>query len=94
MPAPDSPRTPCTAEQVYGGQFDALEQAARCADIAKNCDVLTAAGACTKPNSNLIGAAGVCRRSCGDCIDCLHGDIICERGNLKGRVYARAARRS
>ena len=68
----------------------ARERVARSAVIDRNGGVLSVAGACTKPNSNLIGPAGVCRRSCGDCIDCLHGDIICERGNLKGRVYVRA----
>lgn len=76
---------------MYGGSFDALEQASRCRDIATTCEELTKAGACTKPASNLVGGAGVCRRTCGDCIDCPHGDIICQRGNLKGLVRRKPA---
>ncbi len=36
-------------------------------------------------DASLTGSAGTCRRTCKDCIPCAQNDIICYRGNMKGR---------
>ncbi|KAG2487816.1 hypothetical protein HYH03_013660 [Edaphochlamys debaryana] len=72
----------------YMGRYDALSQAARCTDTASDCAALVAAGECTSNMDKMVGSAGICRKSCGDCVECPKGDILCERRNLRSLVRA------
>lgn len=52
---------------------------------------LAAAGKCDSDAATLVGSSGTCRRTCGDCVDCPKGDIICLRKNVRGLRSIEAA---
>jgi prolyl 4-hydroxylase len=75
----------CLHARPYGGGgYDPLKQAAECRDEANNCRALVAAGKCDAAPELMLGLAGKCRRSCNDCVDCAHSDIVCLRRNMRG----------
>ncbi|KAF6253134.1 hypothetical protein COO60DRAFT_1643423 [Scenedesmus sp. NREL 46B-D3] len=57
----------------YGGDFDALKQAASCTDTANDCAEPTV----------MLGLKGECRRSCQDCVECEPLDLMCLRQNMR-----------
>lgn len=74
----------------YGPGYDPLKIAARCVDSKPNCKARAEEGQCDTEPERLTGLLGECRRSCGDCVDCADGDLVCMRKNLRS---LRAARR-
>ncbi len=66
-----------------------MRTAGVCQDTAADCEALVAEGQCTADLDKMVGPAGICRKSCGDCVDCPAGDILCARRNMRSRVRAR-----
>ncbi|GIL89928.1 hypothetical protein Vretimale_17939 [Volvox reticuliferus] len=73
----------------YMGKFDPMRTAGLCKDISQECTALVAEGKCIEDLDKMVGPGGICRRSCGDCVDCPAGDILCARRNMRSRVRAR-----
>ncbi|EFJ51369.1 hypothetical protein VOLCADRAFT_120451 [Volvox carteri f. nagariensis] len=73
----------------YMGRFDPLRTAGVCRDTAQDCAALVAEGRCTSDLDTMVGPAGKCRKSCGDCVDCPNGDILCARRNMRSLVLAK-----
>eukprot|EP00775_Hariotina_reticulata_P008869 gene8869-9048_t len=69
----------------YGADFDPLKLAAECKDKQADCPSLAAEGQCDVHPGVLLGLTGLCRRSCGDCVECAAGDMMCLRGNMHSR---------
>jgi len=75
----------------YGGTYNALQKAMRCADDATDCKQLLKHGPGACDADGMTGAGGRCRKSCGDCIECASSDLICGRANMKGRYRPQAS---
>ena len=48
-------------------------------------------GKCETDMEQLVGAGGLCRKTCKDCLNCSPGDVLCMRKNSRGLVAARMA---
>lgn len=75
--------------KAYMGKFDPMRTVGRCLDTAHDCTALVAEGKCTADLDKMVGPAGICRKSCRDCVDCPQGDILCARRNMRSLVRAR-----
>uniref|UniRef100_A0A7S3R8W3 Prolyl 4-hydroxylase alpha subunit Fe(2+) 2OG dioxygenase domain-containing protein n=1 Tax=Dunaliella tertiolecta TaxID=3047 RepID=A0A7S3R8W3_DUNTE len=66
------------------GRFDPLQRAGACTDLDAHCAQEAANGGCSQ--DGMMGLAGRCRKTCGDCTVCQPNDIICYRSNLRSKA--------
>ncbi|KAG1660221.1 hypothetical protein FOA52_005090 [Chlamydomonas sp. UWO 241] len=71
---------------AYGGSYNALQKAMKCFDEAHDCAERERREGCAA--ESMTGLGGACRKLCKDCVDCASGDLVCGRGNMKGRYVA------
>ena len=69
--------------KIYGDEYDAFLASTKCEDRSHKCSRWARQGMCRTSAATMSGVTALCRKSCGDCVPCPPGDILCLRQNLR-----------